>query len=668
MRKKITAVFLFILTGAVPAFSFSLSSIAQGKFKIMDAPLIEGIGYFQSAMFSFYQIARIFGTVLAIVCILWNAFRLWFGTESVKKACVDIMSKFLIFIFLFNSYPLIVDGCIDLAINIGMRAGGGLKTVNSKFLALRADYEKKASMAQQQLEQILSKSGDVRLSQSLVNDLVKMTYPDDTDAETLQARYGFEIVDDNTLNMERVVYGERGPAAQRIEEYAKARKPIVNSLKKFYQNAAKSNAVDLLKDKGLADAVVTLRAMNEVFYPNEDYDPADENPVSKYLFNPFMLDENDKPTNLLSPAAMIKVGILISDVITRRGNLNYDDESKTVVEKKLNFTEVATHALQQFIFSVILSLGLILATIFCCIQYVMCIFEYFVVTSVGVIFIPFCLWDGTKSFAAKLVTLFSSFFIKIMVMILCVFWVYGMFLDMGMAIMASDNPLSLVNLGHFIFSCLLAWVVTQNGPQIAVTILNGSPQLSMGEFLHAAGTAVAGAVAARNAVKAGTGLTQAGHKAMQGGVQGLQTTAAAWKGAGQAIDAHDPNLTQGQRFARQVAATGKMALHGLKNNAAAFFTGQETKGTGKGEFVGVGKGHDINNSTKSGAQSYGNTVESAKEFTAGKYVNKAASTPPQGDGASKTPSQPTLDDSARNAKKNFSKPTGKGSGKRRGDA
>ena len=30
-----------------------------------------------------------------------------------------------------------------------------------------------------------------------------------------------------------------------------------------------------------------------------------------------------------------------------------------------------------------------------------------------------------------------------------------------------------------------------NAPQIAMIILNGTPQLSMGEFMHAAGTAAA---------------------------------------------------------------------------------------------------------------------------------------------------------------------------------
>jgi hypothetical protein len=76
-----------------PVFSFSLSNLAQGNFKQLDLPLIDGIAYFQSTIWSFYRIARTLTTLLGIVCILWNAFRLWTGTQEVRKACMDIITN-----------------------------------------------------------------------------------------------------------------------------------------------------------------------------------------------------------------------------------------------------------------------------------------------------------------------------------------------------------------------------------------------------------------------------------------------------------------------------------------------------------------------------------------------------------------------------------------------
>jgi hypothetical protein len=42
-----------------------------------------------------------------------------------------------------------------------------------------------------------------------------------------------------------------------------------------------------------------------------------------YLYNPFMTDGQGKQTNILSPGAMIKTAVLISDIISRQGSMEY---------------------------------------------------------------------------------------------------------------------------------------------------------------------------------------------------------------------------------------------------------------------------------------------------------------------------------------------------------
>jgi type IV secretion system protein TrbL len=225
-------------------------------------------------------------------------------------------------------------------------------------------------------------------------------------------------------------------------------------------------------------------------------------------------------------------------------------------------------------------------------------FEYFIVTAVGVIFIPFCLWDGTKSFTAKPITLFTSYFIMIMVMVLCIFWVYSAFIYMGVSIMSSNAPVSFLSFAYFIFTCLLGWVVTQNGPQIAVTILNGTPQLSMGEFLHAAGTAVAGAAMAKRAAAAGGAALNAGGKGVQAGVRAGQTAGAAYAGSTAAVkaaqEASGGTLTRGQQFGVRMGALSGIIGGEIKNTAAALLTGQEKKEGG----ISVGGGYSADNKAK----------------------------------------------------------------------
>ena len=83
-----------------------------------------------------------------------------------------------------------------------------------------------------------------------------------------------------------------------------------------------------------------------------------------------MLDQNNQQTLYLSPGAMIKTGVLISEIIGRHGSLQYD-EATGIVEKKLQNT---FNSILSFLLNLIMTIGLIAACVFCVIQYVICIF------------------------------------------------------------------------------------------------------------------------------------------------------------------------------------------------------------------------------------------------------------------------------------------------------
>ena len=110
-----------------------LTNIAQGEFKQMDVPLLDGIAYFQASVFDFASIAYTLALGLSVIGICWQAFRLWMGTQQVRKACTDIIVKLVLFVAVFSAYPKIVDGTINTAINIGIRAGGGMDRVNGAW-------------------------------------------------------------------------------------------------------------------------------------------------------------------------------------------------------------------------------------------------------------------------------------------------------------------------------------------------------------------------------------------------------------------------------------------------------------------------------------------------------------------------------------------------------
>ncbi|MDR2786272.1 MAG: hypothetical protein LBB83_10195, partial [Treponema sp.] len=107
-RVLLLAVPLVLLSG--PAFAVNIiNAIADHKFTLMDIPLANGMDYFFSALPYFARITRSIAALLAFATIVWNAFRLWAGTQDVKKAVIDIVTKIVLFTALLNIYPAIID-------------------------------------------------------------------------------------------------------------------------------------------------------------------------------------------------------------------------------------------------------------------------------------------------------------------------------------------------------------------------------------------------------------------------------------------------------------------------------------------------------------------------------------------------------------------------------
>lgn len=629
-----------------------LTNIAQGEFKQMDVPLLDGIAYFQASVFDFASIAYTLALGLSVIGICWQAFRLWMGTQQVRKACTDIIVKLVLFVAVFSAYPKIVDGTINTAINIGIRAGGGMDRVNGAFLQFKEDCETKVAAAQASLAEIIAgaKPGTAILDADLAALAAQTAWSEEELQSQLEQR-GIEVVsidDYNSFQYDRPsssgssmgVGAGYGYGMTNFSEKQKQAQEWKKKLKAFNESVGKERQKQLneLKkggDEQLSEAILTLRAMDELLSEvdaveqseNESNGSARGTTITTYMYDPF-IKVDGKQTNILSPGAMIKTAVLISSIIQRQNSVEYA-ENTGFMEKMVTG---AVQSILNFIMLFLMTLGLVLASIFCVIQYIMCIFEYFIVTAVGVIFIPFMLFEGTKNFAAKLVTMFSSFFIKTLVMVMCLFWVYTSFLYMGQYIIG-NGKLTFMSFAYFIFTCLLGWVVTQNAPQIAVTILNGSPQLSMGEFLHAAGTAAAlgvGAKAAANNIRSGA---QSVHHGMQSGVRGAQTARNIAAGAGAAFTAarNDGNSIA-KSFVTGAGFAGAAMTQGAKNAAGEFFTGQKKKQNQKfGEAISgytwktgfsVGGGRNDNNQTESGARSSADSRKMMQEGAAQWYADQ----------------------------------------------
>ncbi|MCM1223017.1 MAG: hypothetical protein NC548_52055, partial [Lachnospiraceae bacterium] len=129
LRKTYLFVLLFFAGGANNLFAsgvdWALKNSSASTYRIFDAPLVEGMGYFIRTISTFGYVAGYLATTLGLVGVLWNAFRLIFGTQQVRKACIDIGLKFLIFTVVVNVYGSLISGVMNFSTKLGMYAGGG---------------------------------------------------------------------------------------------------------------------------------------------------------------------------------------------------------------------------------------------------------------------------------------------------------------------------------------------------------------------------------------------------------------------------------------------------------------------------------------------------------------------------------------------------------------
>ena len=609
MKKK-TIIFCILIVLSSSVFAANAdkagSAVASINFRVMDIPLLDGMAYFISTIDKFSSIAGTIAIALFMTTLIWNAFRLWFGTQQVRKAAVDIMLKCLIFTAVFVSYQRIRYGVMDLSMKIGSYAGGGAAEVATRFSDLKETVENKLNASRNYMIKMFQKTqaeGGGSLSETDIKDFSKGVGLSEEEITKYAQNYGLKITDSAWTAAKKDESG--GAILTAVIQGISNKKAYKKMLKKL-EDEEQKNFEEMVKKGEGEDIQNLLAGFAEVLYENPDWTTADESlksSIEKYIYSPFIttsgeLKEGDKWSlekwketgmdegMMVSPAALIKTCVLVANVLMAYRSSDVTNGTK----KKLipSWDDVA-----NFIIMIIMCIGIIASGVFVCIQYSMCIFEYWIVTSLGILFVPCILFDGTKTYASKLIQLFVAYFIKITIILLCIFWTFSTYINASINIIGSSHPVSLLNFAYVFFALILGFVVTQNAPQIAMTMLNGTPQLSMGEFLHAAGTAAAGAALAKKGATAAAKTAAPVVKGANAGIaEGAAAAAGAWKGAGEA------GASFGTKFKMAAGAGFKQTASawssGIKDHASRLLTGHESSSHNASSLhVGVGNAEQL---------------------------------------------------------------------------
>ncbi len=441
----------------------------------VDLPIINAIDYFQGLLCWFLNFARKYGSFFGLIGLIWTSIRLVNSRIDMRSAWWDTLSKWLIFILLINFYYAGTSFISKITNEIGLNAGSGKSTIINNFTSLKTRIE-----------------AELKLQEKWANGLTDL----------INAELGIELdyiepdqeVSDYLLqiNEGEEFAGYKFSSRQQKKEFNK-------KIKEYFKSFPDS-------DNTIWGAQ-TLEALNSVLVMSSADGSSKTDLTGAYVtdkpeLNIWLKDSDGKATDYFSSSAIFRIGILTSQIIWEKASMditssindNGETEYKVKKSSRFQIKRIAT-----YIMAGICCVCIVVSVAFALIQYVMCILEFTIVQGIGAGFIPFYLFDGTKDIPKKLVPVFTGFAIKILVMVICLIFVINMYLSFAAdQISPTSGNMGWPAFGECIFICLISFVLTSNAPKIAMTLLTGQPQLSMGEFVQAAGAFMGGAMAAKN--------------------------------------------------------------------------------------------------------------------------------------------------------------------------
>ncbi len=456
----------------------------------IDIPVVEAIEYFGGCLKSFYGWANHYAIAIGIVGLCWSAFKLVNSRFTIRDFWWDTMYKWLLFLLMMSAYPIFTMGLSAIGNRIGISAGGGKQAIVDALASMKKTIE--ADLATQQ-----------RLANELQGEL-----------QAQVENFTFET------------------PFTKAEDYNDFLDKVSNQINvtKFDSKKAKKSAqekIEVYRDKNKYHSVYgrrTLEALNAILIPKM-VDGSDGTPIiDSYVdLNIWLKNSDGSDSYYLSPAALFRVSLLGCQVLWEKNQISYNMEMDELDEEDVNFMKKGMNKLgasiahiPSMIMTILSCIALICCTIFAEIQYIMTILEYTIIMGLGAFFIPFILFDGTKEMPKKLIPVFTGFLVKMIVITICMFYVFYLFIETAINIMGDNGGMNWVTFATLLFNGLICFVLTQNAPKIAQTLLTGQPQLSMGEFVQALGTTAFGARAmAKGVATTGKVAAKAGHVAKE---------------------------------------------------------------------------------------------------------------------------------------------------------
>jgi type IV secretory pathway TrbL component len=235
---------------------------------------------------------------------------------------------------------------------------------------------------------------------------------------------------------------------------------------------------------------------------------------------------------------------------------------------------------------------LIFTGIFALIEYLVCFLEFMLVASVGVMFLPLSIWEGSKFLSEKYIGAIVGFFMKLLFCNIAIFLLLYGYVSMFHIIGSQKFGGSIDQIAFIIFTCLLFFVICKSAPGIAQSLLTGTPSLSAAGAIGAVTGAVGAAVAtARLAKKAGSAVANTAGSVVGGGA----------KAVGGAVGSITEANAARNSAVQEVANAGGDAQQQKRAGAKAFFSSIVSDVGDSAKAGALGLAHSISGGKNSGS-------------------------------------------------------------------
>ena len=528
----------------------------------IDVPVQDIIGFFTDTIGYFTMVALKMGKVIALLGVAWSLIQMAFGTMDGRKVFVGMMTKFMLFFVIMTFYPSMTAGLRKFAVSLGKEASPmALDTVTNSLASYMKSLQRIINEEDGDLNNAIAEKEKL-ISQIKEEHSAKSTYWDN--ADRLTAQYY---------------------SAERELEQLKKQKDKINE-----------NTAGLRRKIEAISTVLKTDAGTDM--------------TAKYALDLDMKDSAGKSRGYISPNALLRMTTLAADIMRENEWMNdvmlnayYSEKEQSKMsdedmakferevrlgKKKLTILNLPLSALDRYVLVLGCCLFMILTSIGCMGQYIMAIVEYFITSSVGSVIVPCMLFDGLNDMAQRVLPMLFAQALKLTMITMCMMFNVFTYLKMTMTVVENNAAFGLTQLVYVIFTSFLTFVLTVNAPKLATTILTGQPQMSLGEFMQAAGAIVAGtAVASHGAQMAGNvsaGVARFGANRLGDGAAMLGAAKRGWdaEGGGAKGLAHAGLSAMGEGASR----TGKRVRAAASNFV---HTGRVGGGSGRG-FGGGGSG------------------------------------------------------------------------------